>query len=203
MAPMIKLIAAFFVAIVLVVLFCFLWLDSVYFQLGLLGVLLTTVLTILPWQGIVRELRILIPLLVSLFIVYCIFAIFQIGNSSAYWIRFGITRSSLLISSMLFMRIFFHWLTMDDILNLPFSISVIKYLILGQLLYEVAVDSYNEIMQLMDLFPGDQFKKKNFKATVNKRITSLLALMAYTMSLASEKGERIDEVISHCYREVN
>lgn len=202
MSPIVKLIIALAVALTALVLFCFVWLDSVMLQLSFLGMLSLTVLVIFPIKRILTELRLLIPLLVSLFSVYFIFAVFHIGNSSDYWIRFGITRSSLLISSMLFMRIFFHWLTMDDILALPFSISVIKYIILGQLLYEVAVDSYPEIMHLMDFFPGDQFRRKKLKNRIHKSISSLLALMAHTMSLAAEKGERIDELIAHCYREV-
>lgn len=200
MSPLFKLCLILLLSLLCIWLFCFHWLDSVPVQSILLLALGTLAFLCLPVRNLLSELRMLIPLGISLFVVYAIFSLFQIGNSRTYWISFGITRSCLLFSSLAYMRIIFHILPMDELLDLPFTIHVMKYIILGHLLYQAAVGSYDEIVAQLEYFPSSQFRSHSFGAALRQRLVALLALMGFLMHLSTVKGEKIDEMIAYCHQ---
>lgn len=181
-----------------IVLFCFLWLDNVAIQIGLLAINITIMLIRLGLKKFLSEMILLLPFLLSLALIYGILAGFQIGYPAAYWLNFGITRSALLLSSMFFMQFMLAWISIEEIQELPLNINTLKYIILGNLLYKEAVSAFANIELYMRMIPSEQYGKRNYISKLRSKLSCLLALLAYIISLAALKGEMIDNRIYNC-----
>ncbi len=166
----------------------------------MLAINLAVLLFRLGYRKFISEILLLLPFLFSLALIYGVLAGFQIGYSSQYWLQFGITRSALLISSMFFMQFMLSWISIGEIQELPLKIGTLKYIILGNLLYKEAVSSFAQIELFMQMIPTEQRNKRGYISSLRFKLGCLLALLAYIISLASQKGEMIDNRISNCYQ---
>lgn len=183
-----------------IVLCCFLYLDSIPLQTGLLLLTAALLLFRLGLRKLMNELLLLSPFLIMVVIIYGIFAVYEIGHPASYWIAFGITRSALLVSSLFYMQLMLSWIRIEEIQELPLKIDTMKYLILGNLLYKEAVTSFHDLELYMQLMPSEQLVKRNYLNRLQFKLGCLLALLGYIISLATQKGEMIDEHITHCYQ---
>ena len=183
-----------------IVLFCFIWLESVPIQLGLL--LGNTLLMLIRFGGkkLFSEMLLLTPFLLMVTLIYGIFAFFRIAYPAGYWIAFGLTRSALIVSSMFYMQLLLSFVSMEEIQELPLKIGTMKYIILGNLLYKEALGSFAEIGLYMELMPSEQLLKRSFYNKIRFQLGCLLALLGYILSLATLKGKKIDEHIAHCHQ---
>ncbi len=199
MKPVYRIALSLVILLAFIVLFCFVWLENSAYQV--IGLCLVTCYSVFFFgvRKLLRELRILAPFMLFLVAIYGMFALLNIGEGTAYWLHYGITRSALLVSTLLFMQIIIAQIDIDDILNFPLHISKLKYLILGKLLFMEISGSYSQLCVFMQFIPTQQCEKRNLLGRVRKSITVLLALLIFTIREATEKGEMIDARISHCY----
>lgn len=186
-------------------LFGMLWLPI--WQLQLLALLAITALCLIHLGGLklLSQIRILLPFVGSLVLIYALFIIIGIspaGDSALnYWLAYGLPRVLLLISSILLLRIFVSWMRIEDFYNSGLSIHHLKYLILGRILYRAAFQSYPLIKDWQNLIPTQQIAERSFKQKFRSALTASLALALYVLGEATLKGEMIDNRIANCYKE--
>lgn len=179
--------------------FCYWWLESWSAQLIALTVILLAAGFSMGIRKLTKELWLLLPFIAMLAAIYGFLAIFAWGYSRAYWIQYGLTRSSLLISSLLLMQILISRIKLNEFLFLPWKIQKLKYIILGKLLYSLSVNSYPELCQLTELIPSEQELKPNLRKRIRSKLITLLALISLIIGEATRKGEMIDACILHCH----
>lgn len=185
------------------------WLMRLEIQLLVFG--LTSLLLILRRgaQAYLRELCLLLPFILSLAVVYLIFALLGFkpagatGTALEYWINYGGVRVLVLLSVIFTLQLLSSLISWHDILRLPLSISKLKYLILGKSLYEMAFSSFAGITRHLSLIPGNQIRPKSLKSKFQLRLAYLLALLYIVLSESERKGELIDNRIKHCHRRHN
>ncbi|MDY0151047.1 MAG: transposase [Candidatus Cloacimonas sp.] len=199
MKPLSRLFTAVIMMLVFIILFCFVWLQSWIIQVaGLLGVIAIAALLFKP-KKLGRELLLLAPFVLLLAVIYAIFAIFKIAGSTAYWIHYGLSRTALLLSTILFMHVLISRIKIDDFLFLPWGIQKLKYIILGKLLYSLSFKSYPIMCMFTELIPSEQVSKPKMRERIRSRLISLLALISLIIGESSLKGQMIDACIQHCY----
>ena len=199
MKPLYRLILVALALVLFFVLFCIVYLESLTIQLAMLLIVILFSACTFSAKVLIKRIYHLLPFILLLFGVYLIFAVFQIGKSRAHWIHYGLTRTTLLLSSLLFMQVLINWLRIDSFLDFPIGIDKLKYIILGKLLYRIAFSSYSELCLFVDSIPGEQQKNATLKSKFQKHLIVLLALITYVINEATLKGEMIDERIWHCY----
>ncbi|MFA7223648.1 MAG: transposase, partial [Candidatus Cloacimonas sp.] len=138
MKPLYRLILVALALVLFFVLFCIVYLESLTIQLAMLLIVILFSAWTFSAKGLIKKIYHLLPFILLLFGVYLIFAVFQIGKSRAHWIHYGLTRTTLLLSSLLFMQVLINWLRIDSFLDFPIGIDKLKYIILGKLLYRIA-----------------------------------------------------------------
>ena len=200
MKPQYRLLLVSLALILFFVFFCFIYLENTPVQLVVLGVVLLLSAWTFKLKGLLKKLYHFLPFILLLFGVYVIFALFQIGHNNDYWIHYGITRTTLLISSLMFIQVLITWLNIDSFLDFSLGIEKLKYIILGKTLYKIAFSSYSELCLLVDFIPSEQCRKITVKRKFYKRLIVLLALITYVLNEATLKGEMIDERILHCHQ---
>ncbi|HQC08833.1 MAG TPA: transposase [Candidatus Cloacimonas acidaminovorans] len=200
MKPQYRLLLVSLALIVFFVFFCLIYLENIPVQLVVLGVVLLLSAWTFKLKGLLKKLYHFLPFILLLFGVYFIFAFFQIGQNKDYWIHYGITRTTLLISSLMFIQVLITWLKIDTFLDFPLGIEKLKYIILGKMLYKIAFSSYSELCLFVDSIPAEQAGKITLKKKFRKRLIVLLALITYVINEATLKGEMIDERIWHCHQ---
>lgn len=202
---MAKMILASVAFLLYCILFGILWLYNIPLQVIALGLSLLLGILILGLRKVWQQLRILLPFVLMLFVVYAIFILFGISPEGtaplAYWLHYGLPRVLLLLSSILTFRLCFAYVSVDDLIRSGMSIHRTKYLILGKILYNAAFHSYAQIKIWQELSPGMRQKPKGFKMRFQRALAATLGLVLFTLAEAENKGERIDNLIEHCHKE--
>ena len=206
MKPLIKVTLIIGSLIVLFVLVGIVWLNHLTIQLGFL---LLVVMILAIQKGIrhlLRSLFVLLPFLLSLAVMYVLFAIigFNPGSdrmsAASYWFAYGSVRMLVLINMVLMFEICFHILRWKDVLQLPLGINKLKYLLLGRILFRSAFSSQTKLETYLDYIPSNQLKLSYWNRAVRLRLTNLLAIIYIVIMEAELKGELIDNRIKHCHR---
>jgi len=199
MKPTIKLAIAILILLLYFALFCIVWLEQAYLQLGVLIIVVVGGCVAFSFSGMLKRLLFLAPFFLFLAFTYLVLAWAGFGKTPAYWLHYGITRTLLLLSSLLLMQLLVVWIKLDDFLDLPLDISKTKYIILGKILYRDATVSYQELCVFGSFIPSNQALKLSMKRKFQLRIATVLALISYIIHEANLKGEMIDARIRLCY----
>lgn len=206
MKPLIKVTLIIGSLIVLFVLVGIVWLNQLTIQLGFL---LLVVMILAIQKGIrhlLRSLFVLLPFLLSLAVMYVLFAIigFNPGSdrisAASYWFAYGSVRMLVLINMVLMFEAGFHIAQWKDVLQLPLGINKLKYLLLGRILFRSAFSSQTKLETYLDYIPSNQLKLSYWNRAVRLRLTNLLAIIYIVIMEAELKGELIDNRIKHCHR---
>lgn len=202
---MAKVILASLVFLLYCIVFGILWLHNIPLQFIALGVTLLLSLFILGIRKVGQQLRILLPFVLMLTVVYAIFILLGISPQGsaplAYWVHYGLPRVLLLLSSILAFRLCFAYVSVDDLIRSGLGIHRTKYLILGKILYSVAFHSYAQIKMWQELSPSMRQKPKGFKLRFKRALAATLGLVLFTLAEAESKGESIDNLIENCHKE--
>lgn len=188
---------------------CIVWLDNLIIQITLCFL---SCLVLSVRQGIKhlwRELRMLMPFVVTLMLIYGIFGFIGVKaqkeiHSSIlhYWIIFGTNRALLLFSSILYIQILFSFVSIGDIINLPVGINKMKYLILGKSLFDYATKASVDIELHVSLIVVRKIKHSRLRQLINKKLAQILAMIFLVIEESKLGGEIIDNRIRHCHKEV-
>jgi len=206
MKPLIKVTLIIGSLIVLFVLVGIVWLNQLTIQLGFL---LLVVMILAIQKGIrhlLRSLFVLLPFLLSLAVMYVLFAIvgFNPGSdrisAASYWFAYGSVRMLVLINMVLMFEAGFHIAQWKDVLQLPLGINKLKYLLLGRILFRSAFSSQTKLETYLDYIPSNQLTLSYWNRAVRLRLTNLLAIIYIVIMEAELKGELIDNRIKHCHR---
>jgi hypothetical protein len=81
------------------------------------------------------------------------------------------------------------------------SIRYLKYLILGKILYAAMFNSYANIRFWQDMVPTQSIPAHGTKTRFRRSLAAALALVLFTLSEATHKGEMIDNRITTCFKE--
>jgi len=185
--------------------FGILWLHQIKLQFFALVISTLLAIVFLGIRKLWLQLRILLPFITMLFVIYSIFILLRISPAGtqplAYWIVYGLPRLLLLLSSVLVFRLCFAFVCVDDLIRSDLGIHHKKYLILGKILYEAAFHSYRQIKIWQQLCPGMKDSPKSLKERFQRALAGTLGLILYTLAEARTKGERIDNLIQTCYKE--
>lgn len=122
-------------------------------------------------------------------------------NAFFYWFTYGFPRILLLICTIMLFRIALQSVKYQEVLAMNLSINLLKYLILGRILYFAAFDSYNSIRNWQNLVPSMLTRKESIKNRFTDGLSITLALILYVLAEAKLKGEAIDNRILLCYKE--
>lgn len=203
---MLKLILASLVFLLYCIFFGILWLHNIPLQLIALAITLLLSLLLLGIPKLGQQLKMLLPFVLMLAVVYTIFILLGISPQGtvplAYWLQYGLPRVLLLLSSILAFRLCFAYVSVDDLIRSDLGIHRRKYLILGKILYAAAFHSYAEIKMWQELSPGMRQKPKGFRERFKRALASTLGLVLFTLAEAESKGERIDNLIENCHEEL-
>jgi len=154
-----------------------------------------------------KSLRVLLPLVISLMLVYIVFAVIGFKpakthlSATEYWLAYGGVRALILVSSIFFMRFWATFLSFDDLLSLPFSIHFHKHLILGKTLYLTAFNQQGRLKEQISLIPSVQRSVDSGKGIFRNNIVYLLALLYLIINESTHLGELIDNRIHTCHEE--
>lgn len=203
MNPLYRLYLSFILLTAFITMFCVVWLENWHIQIIGLGLALVTASVVFNPRRLLKELKLLLPLILLLALVYGIFAFFEIGFSSTYWLHYGLSRTALLLNTLLFMQILISRIKLDDFLYLPWNINKLKYIILGKLLYNISISAYEELSCFNELIPSEQEPNPHIKKRIKSRLITLLALISLIIGEATRKGERIDACIINCHAKEN
>jgi len=180
-------------------------LEAINLQFIALGAVLLISIFKPGWRSTLKNLKILSPFIAMLIAVYGLFILFGISPqgtiSHEYWLTYGLPRILLLVSSVLFFRICFSFVSIDDLIRSDISIRYLKYLILGKILYDAAFHSFPKIRFWQDLTPTMKNSPKGFRERFKRSLAATLALVLYTLNEAEQKGQKIDDLIRHCHKE--
>jgi hypothetical protein len=202
---MYKLYLASIVFLLYCVGFGIIWLHQIKLQFFALVISLLLVILILGIRKLWLQLRILLPFVTMLFVIYASFVLLGISPAGtqplAYWIAYGLPRALLLLSSIMMFRLCFALVSVDDLIRSDLGIHQKKYLILGKILYEAAFHSYRQIKLWQQLCPSMKDSPKSLKERFQRALAGTLGLILYTLAEARTKGERIDNLIQTCYKE--
>lgn len=186
--------------------FGILWLHHIPLQFIALGLTLLLASFILGVRKLGQQLLILLPFVLMLFLVYAVFILLGISPEGtaplAYWVHYGLPRVLLLLSSILAFRLCFAYVSVDDLIRSDLGIHKKKYLILGKILYSAAFHSYAEIKIWQELSPGMRQPPKGFRQRFKRALAATLGLVLFTLAEAETKGERIDNLIETCHKEL-
>ncbi len=200
MNPLIRLIPAILITLVFFGLFCIVWIENPLVQLLVLPAVLIVAAFQFGLPGLWKKIITISPVVLLLAFVYLLFGVWGWGQTTEYWVHYGITRTLVLANSLFFMQIVISWLKPEDFLDSSLSIHKLKYLILGQHLYSVSLSAYRELCLFSVFMPTNQLRKRKWKSLFQTRLAVILALIAYVISEATLKGEMIDERIRLCHQ---
>jgi hypothetical protein len=181
------------------------YLEDINLQLIALGAVFAISLLKPGWRIALQNLKMLSPFVAMLIVVYALFILMGISPQGTmaydYWLSYGVPRILLLVSSVLFFRICFSIVSLDDLIRSHISIRYLKYLILGKILYDAAFHSFDKIRFWQNISPSMKKAPKGFKERFKRSLAATLALVLYTLSEAEQKGQKIDDLILHCHKE--
>ena len=200
-----KLILAVTIFVAFCLLFGIIWLEHNCLQITALLALLALCLIWLGSRKTWKQLKVIAPFAISLLLIYTLLVLLGIapGEEKAldYWLRYGLPRLLLLVSTLLVFRLCVSLLSYEGLLKILPGIHWQKYLILGRILYQAAFRSYPTLKAWQELIPSAQLADKGFKPRFNRALADNLALALYVMEEARLKGEQIDNRIDCCHKE--
>ncbi len=199
MKPLARIILAVFSIILFFVLFCIVWLEHTSVQALALGLVVFAGVINFGFRRMWKIILNLSPFILLLAFVYLLLSIFSFGHPSGYWIHYGLTRSFVLASSLIFMQLVISRLRLDDFLDFPLSIHKQKYIVLGIYLYEIAITAYHELSELSTYIASNQLGDRRLKTLFRIRLAIVLGLITYIINEATLKGEMLDERIRLCH----
>lgn len=207
MHPLLKLCLALALLTAFIVVVCVIFMDSLPLQIVSFALLSLWISIRWSFRRCLAELKILAPFMLTLLAVYLLFGLWGLrtaagqSGDTAYWLFYGLSRILLLVNSVLAVQVFFSLVSFDDVLRLPLKISILKYIILGKLLYAAAFSSHQSIILHQRMIPDEQQPKLSLKHRFYAKLASVLALFSFIIGEASLKGELIDNRIAHCHPE--
>ena len=205
MPPQIKLILSLLLLLSILAVTLVVFLDSLPIQLAFFGALTLALLFLKGFKRWLQDFRLMLPFLISLSLVYLLFGVLKIKTQEAdpgsisYWLQFGLGRILLFANSVLTFQLFFSLISFDELLSLPLKIGLMKYVILGKILFSNAFNSYQDIGFHQSLIPSQQQSKQQFSQRFKARLASVLALLLTLSRESRIKGAQIDNRIAACH----
>jgi len=199
MNPFSRITLALCSIILFFVLFCIVWLENTLVQALVLGLVSVAGVINYGFRRMWKNILNLSPFILLLAFVYLLLSIFGFGKPSHYWIHYGLTRSLVLASSLIFMQLVISRLRLDDFLDFPLSIHKQKYVILGIYLYDIAITAYHDLSEFSTYIASNQLGDRRLKTLFRIRLAVVLGLITYIINEATLKGEMLDERIRLCH----
>lgn len=205
-----KLSLLFLCLMTFITLICVWFIDNMVLQI--LSLVIVFLLNLLRFSQleIYQEIKLLIPFIVTMFSIYAVLGLVSFPPPVAtppssltpfsFWIRYGVLRSTLFISTMLYVQLILSFISINDLLQLPFSIHYKKVLILGKALFTAAIHSVSDLELQLRLLPQFQKPHLSVKQWFRFKLTLSLALIIMLLRESKQKGELIDNRIKHCFR---
>ncbi len=181
------------------------YMNSLSVQLVCFAALSLALLVMRGFRRWLAAYRVMLPFLLSLALVYLLFGLLKIRTqegepgSMLHWLEFGLGRVLLFVNSVLAFQLFFSLVTFDDLLRLPLKIGLLKYVILGKILFANALNSYPDIAFHHSLIPTEQIGKPNLAKRFRVRLAAVLALLLTLSRESRLRGEQIDNRIVACH----
>ncbi len=173
-----------------------------------LGVLIGYILIRRGVQSLWREIKLFLPLLITMTLVYVLFALLKVEqffepdsvvSSWNYWLRYGGIRMILLLSTMLTVREGLSFISIHDILALPLPITLKKSIILGNILFSKSSQVVDISEFTLKQFPLERRGGRGFRRIFRRNITLILGLVLFLRRESTIQGELIDNRVKHCF----
>lgn len=200
MKTAIKLLLLFVLLSLFIMFFSFIWVDDARYQAISLITLIIICIVRFGKIKIYTEIK-----LIFSFLIFMLFVNFFIGfvlSDIHKWATFGILRSLNFLNTILFMQLLISYISISDILFLPFTINIKKYLILGIALFENTLNNISNIEQHLRLIPEYQNSKLSIRQIYNFKLQQSFAIICMILREAKLKGELIDNRIKHCFNDI-
>lgn len=198
-----RLILASLLFLIWTVLFAIIWFQNLALQGAMMIGLVVGVFIFLGARRLVGQIKLLLPFVGMLAIIYLGFILIGIDpsgqGSTEYWLAYGLPRMLLLINAILAFRLCFAMISFEEVLRSGISIHRLKYVILGKILFDATTHSYAEIRMWQGMMPSMQRGSSGVKDRFFRALSVTLALILYIMAEAEMKGERIDNLIKQCH----
>ncbi len=205
MSPVLKLALALLLLIAVLAMVLGVFMNNLAVQLGSFAALSLTLLAVKGRQRWFSAYRLMLPFLISLSLVYLLFGVLRVRTpegepgSISRWLELGLPRILLFANSVLAFQLFFALVGFDDLLRLPLRIGVLKYLILGKILFANAFNAYDQIIWHQSLIPSEQGVKLSLAHRFRVRLAAVLALLLFLLRESRIRGGQIDNRIACCH----
>lgn len=189
-------------------LFCIRFFGDIEIEALYLGVLIGYILIRRGVQSLWREIKLFLPLLITMTLVYVLFALLKVEqffepdsvvSSWNYWLRYGGIRMILLLSTMLTVREGLSFISIHDILALPLPITLKKSIILGNILFSKSSQVVDISEFTLKQFPLERRGGRGFRRIFRRNITLILGLVLFLRRESTIQGELIDNRVKHCF----
>lgn len=186
----------------------FMFINNITFQLLSLAVILIACLVRFGFTKIITELRLFLPFICTMMIVYVIMGLagFRVYDKAfsghsvlQYWLVYGITRTILFLSTMLFLQLLLSYISICDILSLSMHINKKRYLLLGRTLFVHSIKYIEELKFHLKLMPEFQVNRMSFRQWLRIKFQLSLSVIMMILRESMLKGELIDNRIRHCF----
>ncbi|HOH96740.1 MAG TPA: hypothetical protein PL188_00355 [Candidatus Cloacimonadota bacterium] len=204
--PKLKLITACLGFLLYFVVFSFVCFNSIFWQSMGFGASLILAWFRLGSKGLVYQLKLLLPFVSLLIVIYAVFILIGVrpeGESAfEYWVGYGSTRTLLLVSTILIFRVFLSLINFNDLLRLNLSIHLLKYVLLGRILFRSSFQTHASICFWLSMIPTEQSSGRSFKHRFKVKLSTALAMTMFILAEAEQKGLMIDNRIQCCHKEI-
>lgn len=189
--------------------FCIRWVDDTAIQLFFFSVIWLAAWLRLGLNRLWRQMRLMLPIMLTLVVVYTVFGLIGIGMTPGsgmglkpmqYWLIFGTVRAVLFLNTLLWVRVLFSFISMEDIESLPLSLHRKKGLLLGRILYSLAQDTIAKAGFYHGLIPSNQLNRISFRLRIKNKLAIVLCLLYVALIESKMRGELIDNRIRHCHK---
>jgi len=198
--------ALFKLIVLLIILALFIWIvsfrlmESVFWQLSFLLVLLVSGWLRFDVKKMMDEIKLILPFIVTMLLVYLIIGL--IGFKLKFWLLYGLLRCLNFVNTVMFIQLILSYVSINDIIALPFKIDAKKHFILGRALFCFALTNIGNIEFHLKLMPEYQKSKLSFRQWFAVRLQQSFAIICMLLRESKLKGELIDNRIRHCYNAI-
>lgn len=209
MRALLKICFLLLLTLAFIVWMCVIWLDNVAIQLIFFGSMWLLAWLRLGLRALWRQMRLMLPILFTLMSVYLIFGLigFRVHqyfdpavHPLRFWLIFGAVRTLLLVNTVLWIRTLFSFVSADDVDALPIPLPRKKGLLLGRILYRIAIESVRKADFYQALIPSNQLLRLRFRQRMQNKLAIVLCLLFVVFLEAKTRGELIDNRIKHCHK---
>lgn len=159
------------------------------------------------FKKVLNEIRLMLPFITFMLLIYAILGIvgFSFAGNMLSDSRvvsalvFGAIRCVLFVSTMLFFQFILSFVSMQNILNLPYGMRFKKSMILGRALFIHSLRYLEEMEDFLKLMPEYQKHRLSFRQWYRLKLQLTLALIFMLLRESYLKGELIDNRIRHCF----